>query len=87
MRPVRLWPWLWLAVAACDPPRPARCAVECTAENSDCATLPYERLPARCTEICYWGGCCELMNGAWQMATVDCARPVDAGVDAPQDGA
>ena len=47
-------------------------------------TIPYERLPQRCFEVCYWGSCCELMDGVWGTSTIDCARPVtDAGVDAP----
>jgi len=59
----------------------------CSAENSDCATIPYQQLPSRCTEICYLGSCCALVNGSWQTATVDCARPVpDAGIDAAGDG-
>lgn len=66
-----------------DPPRPAACALECRADHHDCATFPFESLPARCQELCYWGHCCTLEDGAWLTMTIDCARPVDAGVDAP----
>lgn len=88
--------WLCLALAACDPsppsmppmptgtpPMPTSCPRACAAVDSDCATVPYERLPERCFEVCYAGSCYELVDGAWRTATIDCARPVtDAGVDA-----
>ena len=91
--------WLLLIVAACDharsdqdaahdaPPRPSDCAVLCTADNADCGTIPYEQLPPRCTEVCYWGSCCALLDGMWSKQVYDCARPVDAGVNPPVNGA
>jgi hypothetical protein len=84
---------LLLALAACDsaasrPPKPGGCPRECRADESDCSSFPYESLPARCQDICYLGECCDLVNGAWAVMTVDCARPrMDAGVDALPIGA
>jgi len=85
--------WLWIALVACDatmptmPPKPASCPLVCTADNSDCATFPYEKLPSRCQDICYFGECCELVDGEWRTSTVECAHPArDAGVDTPSDG-
>lgn len=89
--------WLCLALAACDvatppmpphdapaPGKPESCPRICAPEDSDCAYFPYEQLPKRCVEVCYYGSCCELVEGAWRTATIDCARPMaDAGVDAP----
>jgi hypothetical protein len=83
--------WLWLAIAwgsACDdsPPRPPDCAVTCSPDNADCGTIPYEKLPSRCDEVCYWGSCCRLDNGAWSGEIYDGARPMtDAGVAALAD--
>ena len=89
--------WLCLTLAACDtapqkpdaaPEKPASCPLVCTSDNSDCATFPYEKLPPRCQDICYWGECCELVDGVWRTSTVECAHPArDAGVDTPADGA
>jgi hypothetical protein len=79
--------WLLLVLAACDPPLPKDCPRACEPDDRDCGSFPYERLPARCFDICSLHECCDLMNGAWIKATFDCARPVDAGVDTVADGA
>ena len=75
---------LCLAVAACsDPPKPATCGLVCRPEHRRCAALPLNDLPPECRELCYWGGCCELVDGEWQMTIADCyLPPVDAGIDA-----
>lgn len=70
-----------------EPPLPRDCPRACRPDDRDCATFPYEQLPARCADICNLGACCELVNGAWQTQIFDCARPIDAGVDTPPDGA
>jgi hypothetical protein len=69
------------------PARPSSCPRDCRPDESDCSTFPYAQLPARCQEICYLGECCNLVDGAWQIMTVDCARPVpiDGGMDAAGD--
>jgi hypothetical protein len=76
-----------LVLTACDPPLPQDCPRACRPDDRNCATFPYEQLPARCQDICSLGACCELMNGAWQTQFFDCALPRDAGVDTPPDGA
>jgi hypothetical protein len=81
--------WLLLALTACDdtPPLPRDCPRACRPDDLDCTDFPYERLPARCFDICSLGECCELMSGAWNPRFFDCARPADAGVGTPPDGA
>ena len=91
--------WLWLVLVACgepappldgmpgDPALPRDCPRACRPGEEDCASFPYERLPARCQDICHLGGRGELVSGAWSMRFVDCARPADAGIDAVPDGA
>lgn len=65
-------------------PKPASCPRVCAPQDIDCATFPYEQLPMRCFDVCYYGSCCELVDGAWQTSTIDCAGPMaGAGVDAP----
>jgi hypothetical protein len=80
--------WLGLVFAACaDPPKPEGCAYVCAADDHDCTSFPRESLPQRCYPVCYWGGCCELVDGVWEMYHFDCARPVlDGGIDS-SDGA
>jgi hypothetical protein len=70
-----------------EPRLPQDCPRACQPDDLDCATFPYEQLPARCRDICYLGACCELVNGAWQPRSFDCALPRDAGVDTAPDGA
>lgn len=64
--------------------KPSSCPRECRPDESDCSSFPYDKLPARCQDICYLGECCTLVDGAWHIMNVDCARPApgDAGADA-----
>lgn len=72
-----------LLLAGCDstPSLPDSCPRECTPDDMNCGTFPYEQLPTRCFDICYTGSCCHLENGKWETEIFDCARqmPVDAG--------
>ncbi len=63
--------------AVCDGAR------DCTADDQDCASYPYESLPPRCANICYEGRCCDFYEGAWHQVIYDCARPIewDGGID------
>jgi hypothetical protein len=80
---------LVFAVVACSsrPDMPSECGGECRSEDVDCTSFPYETLPARCDSICYEGRCCYLQDETWHHVVFDCARPVDASVDTPPDGA
>ena len=78
---------LLLVLTACDPPLPHDCPRACRPDDQGCGTIAYEHLPARCADICSLGECCELINGEWHTQIFDCARPIDAGVDTPPDGA
>src|SRR5882672_5613881 len=90
--------WLLVVFPACHrapaaPDAPPACPCggncprACQPDDLDCGSFPYERLPARCFDICYLGECCELVNGTWHTQIFDCARPMDAGIDAVPHGA
>nr|AHN97827.1 hypothetical protein [uncultured bacterium lac111] len=63
---------------------------DCTADDTGCATYPYEQLPPRCQDICYRRYCCQYYEDAWHIVVYDCAYPWydDGGIgyDAPIDG-
>lgn len=71
--------WMLVLVIGCAdsasaPQRPSSCPRECTPDDADCATFPYNQLPPRCLDICNLGSCCELVDDAWQIETYDCDR-------------